>query len=90
MGLWRTEWGTGERLGEWEPDARLVQPEVLSEVTLPALKDIKGVDTMGRSEGTTRKTSPVGAAEVYPAMGTAGFKVRKPRGGEANGCILRR
>jgi hypothetical protein len=32
-----------ERLGEWEPEPRLVRPEVLSEDIMisPALKDIK-------------------------------------------------
>jgi hypothetical protein len=30
-----------EGLGEWEPELRLVRPEVLSEDISPALKDIK-------------------------------------------------
>ncbi|KAI0278137.1 hypothetical protein BGY98DRAFT_558186 [Russula aff. rugulosa BPL654] len=49
------------------------------------------VDTIGRSEATTRRTSRVGAAEVYPAVGVARFKlsrVRKPRQAEPNGYII--
>jgi hypothetical protein len=40
------------------------------------------VDTMGRGEGTTRKTSRVGAAV---GVGVARFKVGKPRRGDADG-----
>ncbi len=43
MGLC-TERGTEERLGEWEPEQQLVQPEVLGallEDISPALKDIE-------------------------------------------------
>ena len=41
-----TERGTEERLGEWEPEQQLVQPEVLGallEDISPALKDIEAV-----------------------------------------------
>jgi hypothetical protein len=41
-GLQRTERGTEERLGEWEPEPQLVQPEVLLEDISPVIKDIKG------------------------------------------------
>jgi hypothetical protein len=41
IGLYRTERGTEARFGEWEPEPRLVRPEVLSEEISPALKDIK-------------------------------------------------
>ena len=70
--------GAGGRLGELETDPWLVQADALSEDILPALKGINlgsWVDTVGRSEATTRRTSRVGAAEVYPAIGAARFKV---------------
>jgi len=38
MGLQRAERGTEESLGEWEPELRLVRPEVLSEDISPALR----------------------------------------------------
>jgi len=41
MRLKRSERGTEGRLGEWEPEPRLLWPEELSEDISPALKDIK-------------------------------------------------
>jgi len=35
------ERGTEDKLGEWEPEPRLVRPEALSEDISPALRDIK-------------------------------------------------
>ena len=40
MGLWRTERGTEEGLGVWEPEPQYMRPEVLSKDTSPVLNDI--------------------------------------------------
>jgi hypothetical protein len=55
---------TEDKLGEWEPEPRLVRPKALSEDISLVLGDIKaaGYTLRGGSVGTTRRAGGVRAA----------------------------
>ena len=78
-----------ERLGEWEPEPRLVRPEVLSDYISSALKDIKAV-SVWRSVGTTRRAgrSPAAVGVLGHGSGKVqGGESQIPRRGDANGYM---